>query len=54
MTELRYRDEILDLIVRPFAGAIGDNFTMNQDNARPKSARVCMDYLSPETTEVMD
>ena len=54
LTALRYRDEILDPIVRPFAGAIGDNFILMQDNARPHTARVCMDYLNRETIEVMD
>ena len=32
---LRYRDEIQDPIVRHFAGAIGDNFILMQDNAPP-------------------
>ena len=54
LTALRYRDEILDPIMRPFAGAIGDNFILMQDNARPHTARVCMDYLNRETIEVMD
>ena len=54
MTALRYRDEILDPFVRPFAGAIGDNFILLQDNAHPHTARVCMDYLNRETIEVMD
>ena len=54
LTALRYRDEILDPIVRPFAGAIGDNFILMQDNARPRTARVYMDYLNRETIEVMD
>ena len=38
LTALRCRDEILDPIVRPFAGAVGDNFIMMQDNARPQTA----------------
>ena len=54
LTALRYRDEILDPIVRPCAGAIGDNIILMQDNARPHTARVCMDYLNSETFEVMD
>ena len=54
LTALWYRDEILDPIVRPFAGAIGDNFILMQDNPRPHTARVCMDYLNRETIEEMD
>ena len=49
LTILRYRDEILDPIVKPFPGAIGDNFILMQDNARSHTARVCMDYLNRET-----
>ena len=45
LTAVRYRDEILDPIVRPFAGAIGNNFILMQDNARPHTARLTMDYL---------
>ena len=40
LTALRYRDEILEPIVRPFAGVIGDNFMLMQDNACPHMARV--------------
>ena len=54
LTALRFRDEIVDPIVRPFAGAIGDNFILMQDNARPHTARVCMDCLNRETIEIMD
>ena len=46
LTALRYWDEILNPIVRTFAGSIGDNFILMQDNARPHTARVCMDYLN--------
>ena len=28
LTGVRYRDEILDVYVRPFAGAVGDNFVL--------------------------
>ena len=40
LTALRYRDEILDPIVRPFLGAIGDNARLVQANARPHTAYV--------------
>ena len=52
LTAVRYRDEILDPIVRPFAGAIGNNFILMQDNARPHTARLT--YLYHEGIDVMD
>lgn len=54
LTALRYRDDILAPIVRPFAGAIGVDFILMQDNARPHTARIAMDYLNQEGIEVMD
>ena len=54
LTALRFRDEILDSIVKPFAGAVGDNFILMQDNARSRTARVCIDYINRETIEVID
>ena len=53
LTAIRYRDEILDPIVSPFAGAIGDNFMLMHDNARPHTARVVQDYMTREEIEVM-
>ena len=53
-TAVRYRDEILDPIVSPFAGALRSNFILMQDNARPHAAILTMDYLSHEGIEVMD
>jgi len=50
----RYRDEILDRFVRPYAGAIGDNFILMHDNARPHTARLTTAYLEQEGIEVMD
>ena len=38
MTGVRYRDEILDVYVRPYAGAIGPQFILMDDNARPHRA----------------
>ncbi|GFV02088.1 transposable element Tcb2 transposase [Trichonephila clavipes] len=35
VTGLRYRDEILDPYVRPYAAAIGNDFILMDDNARP-------------------
>ena len=44
LTGVRYRDEILHPIMRPFAGAIGDDFILMDDNpddnARPHGAMV--------------
>ena len=51
---LRYRDEILDVYVRPYPGAIGPNFILMDDNARPHRARVVNEYLQNETIERMD
>ncbi|KAJ8348305.1 hypothetical protein SKAU_G00268940 [Synaphobranchus kaupii] len=39
LTAVRYRDEILRPIVRPYAGAVGPGFLLVQDNARPHVAR---------------
>ena len=36
MTGARYRDEIFHPVVRPFAGAIGPEFTLMDGNARPQ------------------
>ena len=46
MTGVRYRDEILDVYVRPYAGAIGPQFILKDDNARPHHARVVEDISS--------
>ena len=35
LTGVRYRDKILHPIMRPFARAIGDDFILMDDNARP-------------------
>ena len=54
LTGVRYRDEILDVYVPPFAGAVGDNFVLMDDNARPHRARVVNDYLEDEGIERLD
>ncbi|CDQ62915.1 unnamed protein product [Oncorhynchus mykiss] len=36
LTAIRYRDEILRPLVRPYAGAVGPGFLLMQDNARPQ------------------
>ncbi|GBM41235.1 hypothetical protein AVEN_180533-1 [Araneus ventricosus] len=37
LTGVRYRDEILDPYVLPYAGAIGNDFILMDDNAQPQS-----------------
>jgi hypothetical protein len=54
LTGLRYRNEILAPIVRPFAGAIGDNSLLMDDNARPHCAREVNEYLQQEINELME
>ncbi|GFU80849.1 transposable element Tcb2 transposase [Trichonephila clavipes] len=40
VTGLGYRDEILDPYVRPYAAAIGNDFILMDDNARPHRAGI--------------
>lgn len=54
LTAIRYRDEILEPIVRPYAGAIGPGFLLMHDNARPHVARVCRQYLEDEGIETIE
>ena len=51
LTGVRYRDEILAPIVRPFAGAIGDDFILMDDNARPHRSRLVNQYLEQEQSK---
>ncbi|CDR11503.1 unnamed protein product, partial [Oncorhynchus mykiss] len=48
LTAIRYRDEILRPLVRPYAGAVGPGFLLMQDNARPHVAGVCQQFLQEE------
>ena len=54
LTALRYCNEILDQFVRPYAGAIGPNFILMDDNAHPHHAHVTDAYLERETIVRMD
>ena len=45
LTAQRYRDDILDVHVRSYAGAIGDPFILMDDNARPHTAHAIQEYL---------
>ncbi|GFX26171.1 transposable element Tcb2 transposase [Trichonephila clavipes] len=54
VTGLRYRDEILDPYVRPYAAAIGNDFILMDDNARPHRARIVEEYLEDHGLERME
>ena len=54
MTCVRYRAEIRDVYVRPYAGAIRPQFILMDDNARPHRARVVEDCLQQKTIVRMD
>lgn len=51
LTGVRYRDEILRPIVVPFLRANGG--ILQQDNARPHTARVCTDFLAAQGIQVL-
>ena len=46
---LRYQDEILDPIERPFLDAMDENAVLVQDDARPHTVYVVQDYFEPES-----
>ncbi|GFV32026.1 transposable element Tcb1 transposase [Trichonephila clavipes] len=48
LTARRYRDEILRLIVVPYAAAIGDDFILMGDNCRPHRANLVEDFFFEE------
>ena len=48
-----HRDDILDAYVRPYVGAIGDAFVLQDDNSRPHRARIVYVYLEQETIQRM-
>lgn len=54
LTGVHYRDEILYEFVRPYAGALGEDFVFMDDNVRPHWARVVTEYLESEGIERMD
>ncbi|GFW73846.1 transposable element Tcb2 transposase [Trichonephila clavipes] len=54
VTGLRYRDEILDPYVRPYAAAIGNDFILMDDNARPHRAQIVEEYLEDHGLERME
>ncbi|GFV72144.1 transposable element Tc3 transposase [Trichonephila clavipes] len=54
VTGLRYRDEILDPYGRPYAAAIGNDFILMDDNARPHRAGIVEEYLENHGLERME
>ena len=54
LTALRYVNEILDVYVRPYAGDVGENFILMDDNARAHRARITDQYLEQATIVRME
>ena len=54
LTSLPYVNEILDVYVRPYAGAIGADFIHMEENARPHRALVTNQYSEDATIVRMD
>ncbi|GFV70422.1 transposable element Tcb1 transposase [Trichonephila clavipes] len=48
VTAVRYRDEVLEPIVRLYAAAVGPTFVLMDDNAHPHRADIVDDYLESE------
>ncbi|GFW64638.1 transposable element Tcb2 transposase [Trichonephila clavipes] len=53
LTDRRYADKILRPHVIPYAGAIGDSFVFQDDNARPHRSRLVENMLEAETIQRM-
>ncbi|GBM81399.1 hypothetical protein AVEN_241790-1 [Araneus ventricosus] len=53
VTAVRYRNEILHPLVRPFIVAMGNDAIFMDDNARPYRARFVRSYLESETIPQM-
>ncbi|KAI4890921.1 hypothetical protein NFI96_007190 [Prochilodus magdalenae] len=54
LTAIRYQDEILGPVVRPYTGAVGPGFLLVHNNARPHVARVCRQFLKNEGIDTID
>ncbi|GBM54875.1 hypothetical protein AVEN_158311-1 [Araneus ventricosus] len=48
VTVVRYRDEVLDPIVKLYAAAVGPPFVLMDDNARPHRVAIVDDFLESE------
>ena len=53
MTNIRYRDEIVQPYAVPFIQAQANDVTFQQDNARPHVARVVRDYLIQQHVDLL-
>ncbi len=49
-----YWFEVLEPVARPFVGALGQEFVLMHDNARPHTARVVQAYQEQEGIDVME
>ncbi|KAI4895705.1 hypothetical protein NFI96_019616, partial [Prochilodus magdalenae] len=54
LTTIRYQDEILGPVVRPYTGAVGPGFLLVHDNAWPHVVRVCRQFLENQGTDTID
>ena len=54
LTALRYVNEIMDVYVRPYASAVGENFILMDDNARAHRARITDQYIEQATIVRME
>ncbi|KFM60058.1 Transposable element Tcb2 transposase, partial [Stegodyphus mimosarum] len=54
VTGVRYRDEVLEPYVRLFLGAMGPEFILQDDNARPHKALLVDEFLESEDIRRMD
>ncbi|GBN21448.1 hypothetical protein AVEN_149332-1 [Araneus ventricosus] len=53
VTSVRYREEILNHLVRPFIAAMGTDAIFMNDNAHPHRAQLVRSYLESETIPQM-
>ncbi|GFT07342.1 transposable element Tcb2 transposase [Nephila pilipes] len=54
VTGVRYRDDVLEPYVRLFQGAVGPEFILMDDNARPHRALLVDEILESEDIRRMD
>ncbi|KAI4893334.1 hypothetical protein NFI96_005519 [Prochilodus magdalenae] len=54
LTAIRYQDEILGPVVRPYTGAVAPGFLLMHNNAPPHVARVCRQFLENEGIDTID
>lgn len=53
LNAVRYRDQILEMFVLPFAAEAGENFIFQQDNARPHTAGLVRNFLQEHNVTVL-